>query len=118
MLGVAAAWLVQVGIEIYQFFTSIFRPEEGDNNGDRARQVGLLGQKVFKATVRCSSSLIFASLGAGIGATLYRPSVGQWIGKTSVKNYNKAIHELSLNNFSFELNCFLTWCQNLYDQMV
>lgn len=31
--------------------------------------------------MRCSASLVFASVGAGIGATLFRPSVGQWIGK-------------------------------------
>ncbi|CAL0310497.1 unnamed protein product [Lupinus luteus] len=82
MLGVAASWLVQVGIELYRFFNSIFKSkdEDNDNDVDKTKQVGLLGQKVFIASVRCSSSLIFASIGAGIGATIVRPSLGQWIG--------------------------------------
>lgn len=75
MLGVAASWLVQVGVELYRFLV------RENNNVDKSKQVGLVRQKVFVATVRCSSSLIFASIGAGIGATLIRPSVGQWIGK-------------------------------------
>ncbi|KAE9621782.1 hypothetical protein Lalb_Chr01g0018421 [Lupinus albus] len=80
MLGVAASWLVQVGIELYRFFNSIFKSTDEDDDVDKTKQVGLLGQKVFVASVRCSSSLIFASIGAGIGATIVRPSLGQWIG--------------------------------------
>lgn len=82
MLGVAASWLVQVGIDVYRFFNSVFKStDDEDNDVDKTKQVGLLGHKIFIATVRCSSSLIFASIGAGIGATLIRPSLGQWIGK-------------------------------------
>ncbi|XP_054812240.1 uncharacterized protein LOC129313309 [Prosopis cineraria] len=77
MLGVAASWIVQVGIDVYRFFTSGFKTLEED---DDEKQVGVLGQKVFVATVRCISSLIFASIGAGIGAAIIRPSRGQWIG--------------------------------------
>ncbi|KAK7380700.1 hypothetical protein VNO78_33215 [Psophocarpus tetragonolobus] len=80
MLGVAASWLVQVGIDLYRFFSSAFKVQDEDKDGDKTNQVGVLGQKVFLATVRCTSSLIFASIGAGIGATLVRPSLGQWIG--------------------------------------
>ncbi|KAG5100057.1 hypothetical protein JHK82_045109 [Glycine max] len=80
MLGVAASWLVQVGIDLYRFFSSAFQGQHEDNDVDQTNQVGVLGQKVFIATVRCTSSLIFASIGAGIGATLIRPSLGQWVG--------------------------------------
>ncbi|MED6147713.1 hypothetical protein PIB30_046405 [Stylosanthes scabra] len=81
MLGVAASWIVQVGIDTYRFFKSIIKSTDNEGNSvDKSEQVAILGQRVFIATVRCSSSLIFASIGAGIGATLIRPSLGQWIG--------------------------------------
>lgn len=50
---------------------------------DEAEKAMLLRRKIAGATMRCSASLVFASIGAGIGATLFRPSTGQWIGKTS-----------------------------------
>ncbi|KAK7315740.1 hypothetical protein VNO77_34311 [Canavalia gladiata] len=80
MLGVAASWLVQVGIDLYRFFKSRFMIQDEDNDADKTKEVVFLGQKIFFTTVRCTSSLIFASIGAGIGATLFRPSLGQWIG--------------------------------------
>ncbi|KAG5062353.1 hypothetical protein GmHk_02G003581 [Glycine max] len=81
MLGVAASWLVQVGIDLYRFFSSTFQGQYEDNDVDQTNQVGVLGQKVVIATVRCTSSLIFASIGAGIGATfIRRPWLGQWVG--------------------------------------
>ncbi|WMV26026.1 hypothetical protein MTR67_019411 [Solanum verrucosum] len=40
----------------------------------------LLGRKISIVTVRCSASLVFASIGAGIGAMMFRPTTGQWIG--------------------------------------
>ncbi|CAL5390285.1 unnamed protein product [Camellia sinensis] len=79
LLGVAASWLVQVGIDIYRFFSYMSR--EDDDQIDRAEQVQLLGKKVYGTTVRCGASLVFASIGAGIGASLFRPLIGQWIGK-------------------------------------
>ncbi|KAF7836259.1 Protein sym-1 like [Senna tora] len=77
ILGVAASWVVQVGIELYRIFTSTFNSVEANNRVKKGR---IAGQKVVVATIRCGSSLIFASIGAGIGATLIRPSLGQWIG--------------------------------------
>ncbi|KAG8391226.1 hypothetical protein BUALT_Bualt01G0165800 [Buddleja alternifolia] len=77
-LGVLASWIVQVGIDIYRFFTSISKKES--DTLDTQEQVEILGKKVYGATIRCGASLIFASIGAGIGATLIRPSTGQWIG--------------------------------------
>lgn len=55
--------------------------KEGNDDLDKPERLKLLGKKVTGATVRCSASLVFASIGAGIGATLFRPSAGQWIGK-------------------------------------
>ncbi|KAJ1388808.1 hypothetical protein SESBI_38792 [Sesbania bispinosa] len=80
MLGVGASWLVQVGIDLYGFFSSMFKVKHEANDADKTNQVGRIGQKIFIATIRCTSSLIFASIGAGICATLFRPSFGQWIG--------------------------------------
>ena len=80
-LGVAASWLVQVGIEIYRFFSTMFNSEEEIEKVDNAERVKLLGKKVTGTTIKCGASLVFASIGAGIGATISRPSVGQWIGK-------------------------------------
>ncbi|KAF8409718.1 hypothetical protein HHK36_005797 [Tetracentron sinense] len=80
LLGVAASWLVQVGIEIHRCFTSTFCTKEELDKVDKAKQFRLLVKKVSSATARCGASLVFASIGAGIGATLFHPSAGQWIG--------------------------------------
>lgn len=80
LLAVAASWIIQVGIEVYRFFSRLIKAKEEDDNVDKAAEVHLLGKKVSAVTVRCCSSLVFASVGAGIGATLFRPSIGQWIG--------------------------------------
>ncbi|XVF33879.1 hypothetical protein REPUB_Repub18cG0009400 [Reevesia pubescens] len=79
LLGVAAAWIVQTGIEIYRCFSRITNSEESDGV-NITEQAKLLGKKISGVTIRCGASLIFASIGAGIGATLIRPSIGQWIG--------------------------------------
>ncbi|XP_011087888.1 uncharacterized protein LOC105169226 [Sesamum indicum] len=79
-LGVLASWVVQVGTDIYRFFTSISKSKQDNDTVDTAEQLQILGNKVYGATVRCGASLVFASIGAGIGATLIRPSAGQWIG--------------------------------------
>ncbi|KAJ4828663.1 hypothetical protein Tsubulata_019539 [Turnera subulata] len=81
-LGVAASWIVQVGIEVYRFFRRLLKTEEEGQKVevDTSEEVKLLGKKVTGVTIRCSASLVFASVGAGIGATLIRPSTGQWIG--------------------------------------
>lgn len=55
--------------------------DEESNKVDKSEEAKLLGKKVSGVTIRCGASLVFASIGAGIGATLVRPSVGQWIGK-------------------------------------
>lgn len=83
MLGIAASWIVQVGVRIFQFFATKSRNEDGGIN--KAERNRIFNEKVFLATLRCNASLIFASIGGGIGATLIRPSIGQWIGKIIYK---------------------------------
>ncbi|XP_042481165.1 uncharacterized protein LOC122061770 [Macadamia integrifolia] len=78
LLGVLASWLVQVGIEIYRCFSLIANGGE-ENDSDKREQIQVLGKKVSGATVRCGASLVFASIGGGIGA-IFHPSAGQWIG--------------------------------------
>ncbi|PON94042.1 isopentenyl-diphosphate delta-isomerase [Trema orientale] len=80
ILGVAASWIVQVAIEIYRFFNRLVNSKEVGDEVDPAEQVKLLGKKLSATTIKCSASLVFASVGAGIGAVLFRPSAGQWIG--------------------------------------
>ncbi|XP_049391237.1 uncharacterized protein LOC125855550 [Solanum stenotomum] len=75
-LGVLASWFVQVGIDIWRFFKS----KQDDDTLDGSEKMKLLGRKISIVTVRCSASLVFASIGAGIGAMMFRPTTGQWIG--------------------------------------
>jgi len=84
MLGVSASWLVQVGVGVFQFFKSKAKNENLSNDV----RIRVLRQKVFLATVRCNASLIFASIGGGIGASLIRPSLGQWVGKNFNFSYS------------------------------
>ncbi|KAJ4828678.1 hypothetical protein Tsubulata_022612 [Turnera subulata] len=81
-LGVAASWIVQVGIEVYRFCRRLLKTEEESDivEVETSQEVKLLGKKVTGVTIRCGASLVFASIGAGVGAILIRPSTGQWIG--------------------------------------
>lgn len=83
LLGVAASWIVQVGIDTYRFLSSIFGSGTELDEVEPSKQAKILGKKVFGTTVRCGASLVFASVGAGLGATVLRPSLGQWIGNKS-----------------------------------
>ncbi|PKI77504.1 uncharacterized protein LOC116215243 [Punica granatum] len=80
LLGVAASWIVQVGIDTYRFLSSIFSPSSELEEVEPSKQAKILGKKVFGTTIRCGASLVFASVGAGLGAAILRPSLGQWIG--------------------------------------
>lgn len=79
-LGVAASWIVQVGVDIYRTLSHLFNTKEELDEPDKRVEFVILGKKVITATVRCSASLVFAAIGAGLGATFLRPSLGQWIG--------------------------------------
>lgn len=78
LFGVAASWVVQILIETYRCL--LRKPVDEDDDADRTEKIRLLRKKINSATVKCGSSLVFASIGAGIGA-LFHPSTGQWIGK-------------------------------------
>ncbi|KAI4388597.1 hypothetical protein MLD38_000911 [Melastoma candidum] len=80
LLGVLASWLVQVSIETYRCLSRVFHRKEEDEDVDPAEEFELLAKKVGGATIKYTASLVFASIGAGIGAALIRPSLGQWIG--------------------------------------
>lgn len=76
-LSLVASWIVQVIIEFYRY--CIRKP---DNDGEMlnvSQKITLFRKKVYVTTIKCTSSLVFASIGAGIGA-LFHPSMGQWIG--------------------------------------
>ncbi|CAI8611665.1 unnamed protein product [Vicia faba] len=77
-IGVAASWIVQVGVRIFQFFKTKSINEDGSIN--KAERNRIFKEKIYIATLKCNASLAFAAIGGGIGATLCRPSVGQWIG--------------------------------------
>ncbi|CAL1392895.1 unnamed protein product [Linum trigynum] len=79
-LGVAASWIVQVGIETYRFFNRLAKSEEEITRVAKSEQVKILGKKVTGVTLRCGASLVFAAIGAGITAAIVRPTTGQWIG--------------------------------------
>lgn len=79
-LGVAASWIVQVGVDIYRSLYRLMNSKEELDEVHKREEFQLLGRKVFAATLRCTASLVFAAIGAGLGATLIRPSLGQWIG--------------------------------------
>lgn len=80
-LGVLASWIVQVGIDIYRFFKST-KANEDDEVVDVTEPLRILVKKIRGVTFKCGGCLIFASVGAGIGAKLIRPAIGQWIGTT------------------------------------
>lgn len=105
MLGIAASWLVQVGMDLYRFFSSIFKSKNEDVDVDTNEQAAILARKIVLATIRCTSSLIFASIGAGIGASIVRPSLGQWIGK--IVNYRSNQNIVNYLNFMLELCQFV-----------
>ena len=104
----AASWVVQVGIDIYRFFSGLFKDDNVEV--DKAELVQLIGKKVYGTTVRCGASLVFASIGAGIGATLFRPSAGQWIGKRItclvIQLFNCVWIKDSLRNLQSEKTCW------------
>nr|GEU63389.1 protein SYM-1 like [Tanacetum cinerariifolium] len=80
-LRVATSWLVEVGIECYRYVRDIVKSknkgEDVDVVAHQGERAKVLGKRVCGVTVRCGASLVFASIGAGIGATLFRPTTGQ-----------------------------------------
>ncbi|KAI0523559.1 hypothetical protein KFK09_005955 [Dendrobium nobile] len=76
-LGVIASWIVQIIMAFYRYF--IRKPDNDGENLNRAEKNRLFWREIYSSTIKFTSSLIFASIGGGIGA-LFHPSIGQWIG--------------------------------------
>ena len=86
-MAIAASWLVQLIFDIYKCVRNIHRRkrklEEGNTKGCyeiEVEEIVILWRKVVGNTLKCGASLALASVGAGAGATLVRPALGQWIG--------------------------------------
>lgn len=77
-MAVAASWIIQVIIEIYRCFFR--KPINDDRDIDINEKIRIFTRKFFGTIVKCSASLVFASVGAGIGA-LFHLSRGPLIGK-------------------------------------
>ncbi|KQJ86658.1 uncharacterized protein LOC100835754 [Brachypodium distachyon] len=78
-LGVAAAWVVQSIVQVYKCF--VRKPDSDDDQElfDEMEKFRLFGRKIYSVTIKCGFSLVFASIGAGLGALLHSHH-GQWIG--------------------------------------
>ncbi|KAL7126135.1 hypothetical protein ABFS83_14G165400 [Erythranthe nasuta] len=76
-LGVLVSWIVNVGVDIYEFFTYVYKRR---HRVGTAQQFRVLAKWVFGATIRCGAALVFASIGGGVGATIVNPAAGQFIG--------------------------------------
>lgn len=83
-LGVAASWVFQVGCDICKTLLRLFWYSKEDiEEVNKTEEFQLLGRKIYAVTLKCTASLIFAAIGAGVGASLtrdIRPSLGQWLG--------------------------------------
>lgn len=78
-LGVAAAWAVQSIMEVYKCF--IRKPSNDEGLFDDMEKFRLFGRRIYGITIKCGFSLVFASIGAGLGAHVHAV-LGQWLGCT------------------------------------
>jgi hypothetical protein len=88
-VAIAASWLVQLIFDIYKCVWNVYRRkrklEKGNTKGYYEVEVDeliKLWRKVVGNTLKCGASLALASVGAGAGATIVRPALGQWIGNS------------------------------------
>lgn len=91
-----------MAIDIYRFLSSIFRSDEEVDTVNKAEQVKRLQKKVFIITYKCGASLIFASIGAGIGATMIHPKIGQFIGIAIVQLNGLLVRNIGSMESEFE----------------
>eukprot|EP00249_Psilotum_nudum_P006594 c19917_g1_i1 orf=706-1806(+) len=86
-LGIVANWLVQLVQDFSKCFHNLYLQIRNGkstrvNNEARCleREMQKLCRTIAGNTAKCGSSLVFASIGAGLGSVLIRPSSGQWLG--------------------------------------
>ncbi|KAG0560515.1 hypothetical protein M758_10G181600 [Ceratodon purpureus] len=81
-LGVLANWMVQLIIDFYRSIRVSFtvRSKEGKPVGLDSKELKRLARRTVGNTLKGSASLVLASVGAGLGTVLIRPSTGTWIG--------------------------------------
>lgn len=81
-LGVLANWMVQLVIDFYRSIrvSVTVRSKEGKPVGLDAEELKRLARRTAGNTLKGSASLVLASVGAGLGTVLIRPSTGTWIG--------------------------------------
>uniref|UniRef100_A0A7N0U273 Uncharacterized protein n=1 Tax=Kalanchoe fedtschenkoi TaxID=63787 RepID=A0A7N0U273_KALFE len=79
-LVVASQWLIDVVTETIIYLRPPRTSELDADTVEKREQAKHLGKKIVVATIKGVASLIFATVGAAIFATLFRPSLGQWIG--------------------------------------
>lgn len=90
-LAIAATWLVQLALDVYNCIHNVYQKSKKWARNDinqhqedikalEREELAMLERKIVGNTVKCGASLVFASIGAGLGAILIRPSSGQWIG--------------------------------------
>jgi butyrate response factor 1 len=93
--------MVQLVLDIYRSIsTSLYvRTKDGKPVGLDARELKRLARRTVGNTLKGIASLLLASLGAGLGTVLIRPSTGTWIGmfaSTSILHKCKVIPWLIL----------------------
>ncbi|XP_024390149.1 uncharacterized protein [Physcomitrium patens] len=81
-LGVFANWMVQLMIDSYRSVRISFmvRSKKGKPMGLEIVELKRLARRTAGNTLKGGASLVFASIGAGLGTILIRPSTGTWIG--------------------------------------
>uniref|UniRef100_A0ACD5XIC3 Uncharacterized protein n=2 Tax=Avena sativa TaxID=4498 RepID=A0ACD5XIC3_AVESA len=100
VLGVAAAWVIQSIVQVYKCF--IRQPDNDEELLDESNKFKLFGRKIYSVTIKCGFSLVFASIGAGVGALLH-PMHGQWIGCTLGDFAGPVVAILVFEKFQFPL---------------
>ncbi|CAM6123397.1 unnamed protein product [Calypogeia fissa] len=89
-LGVMANWVVQLVLDIYRYLRASVPKKrlEGKKKGvqepqearDPNKDFNKLLRKTAGNSLKGGASLVFASIGAGLGTVLIKPSIGTWIG--------------------------------------
>lgn len=84
-----ANWVVQLVLDMYRYGRASLskRQVEGKKQGkqglqDPSKDFKGLMRKAAGNSLKGGASLVLASIGAGVGTVLIKPSIGTWIGKS------------------------------------